>query len=172
MEGSRSETGRDREACCEERRSTGLQPLVRRAIGGRVLCLPTMPRHQEEWKLLRAMMPRTRPVGIWGKRKCVTEGCRQSADNESRRRGQLQTPRSSPKQQGESLNNSLRLLSGCFPMRPMGDRAMSRPAKMQDQLTGLFRWYCCDDSCSYRSTMQNFAGSFGSCMTCQSSVCG
>ena len=130
MEGSRSERRRDREACCEGRRSTGLQPLVRHAIGGRVLCLPTVPRHHVKWKSLRAMMPRTRPVGIWGKRKCVTEGCRQSADDESRRRGQLQTPRPSPKQQGESLNDSLRLLSGYFPMRPMRDRAMSRPAKM------------------------------------------
>jgi hypothetical protein len=26
--------------------------------------------------------------------------------------------------------------------------------------TGLFRWYCCEDSCSYLSTMQNFVESF------------
>lgn len=40
----------------------------------------------------------------------------------------------------------------------------------RDIRTGLFRWYCCELSCSYRSTMQNLVSSLGSCMTCQSRV--
>jgi uncharacterized membrane protein len=34
----------------------------------------------------------------------------------------------------------------------------------------LLRWYCCELSCSYLSTIQNLVSSLGSCMTCQSSV--
>lgn len=42
--------------------------------------------------------------------------------------------------------------------------------KQRERRTGLLRWYCCEDSCSYLSTIQNLVSSLGSCITCQSSV--
>lgn len=47
-----------------------------------------------------------------------------------------------------------------------GERTRAQRADVQDGSTPT----CWDDSCSYRSTMQNLRAFLGSCMTCQSRV--
>jgi hypothetical protein len=72
-----------------------------------------------------------------------------------------------------SVSSSRMSVMSSIPSSTVRQRGSSSSPRSKCEMvkrTGLFRWYCCELSCSYRSTIQNFVSSLGSCMTCQSRV--